>query len=389
MRFLNDSRSSNDSPTPRDPFHDSSSLNAPPFTWQPNTMQDAALFVIMNVASHPKTRHAVKDLHGIEILSSICQYQCDLGELPDGELFQLQFQIVKARMTLAYLLGSEGHFGQSVAKHRHQYDDSVLVLSSNEVEVLIEMLANTLNGVGKEGGYSAATFHTKSVLYAIRCLMTKSVNQTKFATERLNTLLLKALAQYCLEQQVDAEAAEYAVWSLYLQSNYGFRSRFLPAMFGNQDKIAGTGSRFAKILTMYLHSDGITPAGRHAADQLFLRMRYLDFSGAMAELVSQLELCGWLVVSACLTCSALCLSHVSLSSCYFYLQATRNGLPASAFLFDDSLLQAIDLITEEKRRHGARPDNDIFDRPILRTKVGKSSIYVFPNGKKGVRWCYS
>jgi hypothetical protein len=204
----------------------------------------------------------------------------------DKELFQLQFQTVKARMTLAYLIGSEGHFGQMMNKQQNRYDDSILVLSSSEVELLIEMLANTLNGVGKEGGYSAATFHTKGVLFAIRCLLTKRVNQTKCATERLNTLLLKALAQYCLEQNMDNEAAEYAVWCLYLQSNFGFRSRFLPAMFGNQDNIAGTGSRFAKILTMYLHSDGITSAGRHAADQLFLRMRYLVFSGAMAELVS-------------------------------------------------------------------------------------------------------
>jgi len=134
-------------------------------------------------------------------------------------------------MALAYLVGSEGHFGQpresssSDSTHIH---DSVLLVTNSEAERLIELLSNTLHLRSKEGpgGYSAATFSVKSVLCAIRCLLTNHINQITFATTgvRLNCLLLKAISYFALNRvpTVDAEAAEHACFALYLQSNYGF-----------------------------------------------------------------------------------------------------------------------------------------------------------------------
>lgn len=136
-------------------------------------------------------------------------------------------------MTLAYLLGSEGHFGQPRVKNstiNSNPEDSVLLLTETEVSLLVELLANTINCRGKEGpgGYSATTFSVKYVLFAIRCLLTNSLNQVRFVNTvdvKLNALLMKALAMHSVMRAptVDAEAAEYAAFALYLQSNYGFQ----------------------------------------------------------------------------------------------------------------------------------------------------------------------
>ncbi len=109
-------------------------------------------------------------------------------------------------------------------------EESVLLLTETEVTLLVELLANTINNRGKEGpgGYSAATFSLKYVLFAIRCLLTNYLNQLRFmntADVKLNALLMKALALHSLMRAptVDAEAAEFASFSLYLQSNHGFQ----------------------------------------------------------------------------------------------------------------------------------------------------------------------
>jgi hypothetical protein len=166
---------------------------------------------------------------------------------------------------------------------------------------------------------------------------------------------MKALAEHSIKHStvVDAEAAEYAAFSLYLQSNYGFVSRFLPAVYGNDDKIKGTGSLAAKVLTSYIHMESITPAGRHAADQLLLRLRYMQFKGSVAELVT-------------------------------------GPMTAGDYSFDDELLKSAENIVVEKRSHGARPSDGIFDRPILRSRAPKNgsrapwenrTVRVFPNGE--------
>ena len=80
--------------------------------------------------------------------------------------------------------------------------------------------------------------------------------------------------------------------------------------------------------------ESITPAGRHAADQLLLRLRYLNMSGSLNEL------------------------------------ASPGGIHAAApveYGFDAELLKAAEAIIVEKRILGARPWDDIFDRPTLRS----------------------
>ncbi len=162
---------------------------------------------------------------------------------------------LEQRMALSYLIGSEGHFGQprSTDAFSSLSDDSdtetyyskyhsANLLCEYEAHSIIELLSHSLANRAKEGsggGYSAATFTVKGVLYSIRCLMINPKNKVVFATidgARLNVLLLKALGRYSLVTDrtedgvgaiMDAEAAEHAVFSLYLMSNYGFQVRKL------------------------------------------------------------------------------------------------------------------------------------------------------------------
>ena len=139
-------------------------------------------------------------------------------------------------MALAFLLGSQGHFGQSkitanASSRVANPPDSPLVMYDHEIELLIELLANTLEGRGKDGpgGYSATAYDIKFVLFAFRCLLTHTTNQArlaKLAGKAVNVMLLKALAQLSMREEswFNAEAAEHAMFCLYLQSNYGNRS---------------------------------------------------------------------------------------------------------------------------------------------------------------------
>ena len=321
-------------------------------------MQDAALFVIMNLAASETSREAVRELDGVQILTKITEHrQNNPIQLTFDEGKQLDFQCLKARMAVAYLVGSEGHFGQNRVKNGSAVhaipNDSAILLSENEAYLMVELLANTLSQRAKEGlgGYSAATFNVKWVLFAINCLLTHSLNQIRFINiggARLNALLIKALALHSIKNtpSIDTDAAQYAAFYLYLQPNYGFLTTFLPAIFGNHNNIAGKGCLAAKILTSYVHMESITPAGRHAADQLLLRLRYLNMSGSLNEL------------------------------------ASPGGIHAAApveYGFDAELLEAAEAIIVEKRIHGARPRDDIFDRPILRSRAPKK-------GDDGAPW---
>ena len=136
------------------------------------------------------------------------------------------------------------------------------------------------------------------------------------------------------------------------------QTRFLPAVYGEQDRIAGMGSLSAKILTSYIHMESITPAGRHAADQLLLRQRYLIFEGSVSELSSP----------------------------------SRRAPSVSDYSLDFDLMKAVESIVVEKRTLGARPRKDIFTRPILRSRAPKrgdhgtpwdnqSAVRQFPSGK--------
>lgn len=69
-----------------------------------------------------------------------------------------------------------------------------------------------------------------------------------------------------------------------------------------------------------------------------------------------------------------------------------DGPSPADYAFDESLLEAAEAIIVEKRKHGARPHEDIFDRPILRSRATKrgthqapwgngAAVTSYPNGK--------
>jgi len=205
--------------------------------------------------------------------------------------------------------------------------------------MLLQMLANAIADRPQEGpgGYAAGIFNVKWVVFAIRCLLTNTMNQLTFVNimgSRLNTLLLKVLAEHSIgsDSKIDANTAEYAAFSLYLQSTHGFKSKFLPALYGSSDKL------FAKILTSYIHKDDITAAGRHAADQLLLRSKYLAFKGIPKELLAMIS---------------------------------ESSFVEEDFYLSKKILLASESIIVEKRGVGAKPRDDIFDRPVLRSRAPK------------------
>lgn len=282
-----------------------------PYTWDSNSTQDAALYVLMNLALTPVTRPHLRNDNVARRISLIAQYSSSPilpnqgdGEDDQGALNgekQKNLQCLKARMILAYLFGSEGHFGQMAMiipptsspmtknhnlNHRLQkhmqaqtgHQDDLLIKGS-EAPLLVQLLANTLHsrGTSGAGGYNATTFNAKKALYAIRCLLTNPLNvKTFFVTcgSKLNVLLLKSLAFHSIEDvpHVDFEAAEDACFSLFMLSNHGFMGPFLPPDYP-----------FENILYCYSRKKTCTSAGKHAATQLLLRHPYLQMNGSLEE----------------------------------------------------------------------------------------------------------
>eukprot|EP00980_Cylindrotheca_fusiformis_P010331 scaffold2299_cov131-Cylindrotheca_fusiformis.AAC.18 len=214
------SDSSADTPNPSEPEEKPSF----PSSWDPNSMEDAALYIVLNLCACEHSRDFSRESDAVRVLSLVadCQKIAEKKQLSPDEQHQLEFQCLKARMAVSYLLGSQGHFGQAKMKtisstvHANP-SDSVLVLVKSEAELLVELLADTLHNRGKEGagGYSATTMSAKSVLFALRCLLVHTMNQdllAKVAGRILNSLLIKALAHHSAkpESDLDAEAAEYA-----------------------------------------------------------------------------------------------------------------------------------------------------------------------------------
>lgn len=195
---------------------------------------------------------------------------------------------------------------------------SALTLSDYEMSSIVDLLANCLHGRAKEGpgGYSSATFGLKDVLYFVKCILSAPKNRELFATSgvgdgtRLNALLLKTIARYSLLSDgvsgaMDANVVEHAVVALYGMTLYGLdeavigfsnplmgqqrsSDAFLPATFGDGDDDTKTeaSSAVAKVLAAYLKKEGITPAGRHAANQILFRVKSLRFEGSAGALVS-------------------------------------------------------------------------------------------------------
>lgn len=155
---------------------------------------------------------------------------------------------------------------------------------------------------------------------------------------------------------IDSEAAEHASFSLYLLSNFGFKYPFLPVAH------LSLGNQAEKVFTSYLHCDDVTPAGRHAASQLLLRLRHLIFEGEIND---------------------------SMFSNGVIVKASDFELPLE-------IKRDLESIFVEKRTPGAAPRDDIFDRPILRSRAPKkgtekapwnnsSSISPFPNALLAVQ----
>ena len=127
---------------------------------------------------------------------------------------------------------------------------------------------------------------------------------------------------------MDAESAEFAVFSLYLLSNYAFEgSVFLPASFSPPtDSDNHSSDLAAKILTCYLsQSDEITPAGKHAAEQLLLRLKYLAFGDDTFGETNKLD-------------------------------------------WSPEVMGKLHQVKVVERYCGSKPSKDIFERPILRSR---------------------
>ena len=244
-------------------------------------------------------------------------------------------------MILAYLYGSNGHFGQARGSSFSQGDgdlkdrSSELLIKGSEAVLLVELLANSIHLRGKPGigGYNATTFYPKKVIFAIRCLLTNKFNvKTLYVTcgVKLNALLFKSIALHTIQDMstIDAEAAEDACFSLYLLSNHGFMSPFLPT--------SEEGFPFYKVLYQYFNKQSTSVAGRHAAKQLMLRTSYLNFEGSL-----------------------------------FDADEPKN-LETSDMELEDALLYAAKATAVKNRIIGSKPLDDIFGRPLTRRKYNPS-----------------
>ena len=220
---------------------DSSSCRNEPSTWHSHSAQDAALSIVMNLATVRSARDYLRELDAMYLLLAITEVPVDEPKSKHSvEKCETQeLQSLRARMILAYLVGSQG-FGlprnrnsSSVlakAVYCNDEEDSVILMNETETRYLVEVLANILHNRSKTGPgeYSPNSFCLKCVLFAIRCLLSHHLNQWLLATTQgigLNTLLIKVLAIHTFHSdlRIDPEAAEHAAFSLYLLSNYGLK----------------------------------------------------------------------------------------------------------------------------------------------------------------------
>ena len=332
-----------------------------PYTWDSNSMQDAALYILMNLALTPATRPNLRNDNIARRISVIARYSSSPTSPKAGdneEERQKDLQCLKARMISAYLFGSEGHFGQMavnavprspsqnlihpIQAQLDHHDE--LLLKGAEAPLLVELLANTLHGRGKggPGGYNATTFNAKKVLFAIRCLLTNPLNvKTFFVTcgIKLNVLLLKSLALHSIEEvpNVDFEAAEDACFSMFMLSNYGFMGPFLPP--------SESGYPFENIIYCYSRKKTCTAVGTHAATQLLLRHPYLQMNGGLDD-------------------------------------DEPREMIASDLQLGDALLHAAESVDNHGNAVGVEPMDDIFGRPVTRRRQSGAKI----GGKMPTPW---
>jgi len=310
-----------------------------PYTWDANSIQDTSLYILINLAMTPSAQPLLREQKTGKVVSLVARYSsspisqsCNREEEKQKDL-----QCLKARMVLAYLYGSEGHFGQikdsSTSHAQKEVNDfeSELLIKGSEAVLLVELLANTLHCRGKPGtgGYNATTFNPKMVLFALRCLLTNKINvKTLYITcgVKLNALLFKTITFHSMQDstKIDADAAEDACFSLYLLSNHGFMSPFLPP--------PNNGFPLYQVLHSYLQKSSCTPAGRHAATQLMMRVPYLHMEGSLYDDDEPLH------------------------------------LNQSDMILEDALLYAAQDVEITNQVIGSKPLDDIFGRPLTRRK---------------------
>ena len=71
---------------------------------------------MINLAAVPSAREYVRDVDVIPLLSQTTDFEGKGRKHQDEDMQILEFQRLKARMALAYLVGSEGHFGQPCSR---------------------------------------------------------------------------------------------------------------------------------------------------------------------------------------------------------------------------------------------------------------------------------
>lgn len=256
-------------------------------------------------------------------------------------------------MALACLTASQDHYMQANVRPsdsaiHSNTAESPVVMSDGEIKQLRELLDHSLHQSGKlvPGGYHSSTFPASLLLCSTRCLLSHTKNQcsvAKLVGPKLNALFVKALALHVLQpssSMVDSESAEYACFSLYLQSSYGFGEfQFLPPTFctSNTGEQGNMKNLSRRVLSAYLASPSVCSAGQHAARQLLLRMKFLNSEDKVA-----------------------CNRHVS-SSCEW----------------EESIIAKIKAIPIDSLLHGESPRSDISHRPIIR--VQDSSKISGPN----------
>jgi len=335
-----------------------SSASNSPYLWHSNSLQNAALSIVFNLAASSKSREYVNEPHTVKVLSMIAEYPRILGNskgcsnsMTKEQNQVIALQCLKAKMALSYLVCSQGHFGQtklrsSASTVQANSAESSLIMSRSDVSLFVELLANTIKHRSKDGlvgsRHPLGTFDLNCVIFSLRCFLTHTTNQeriVKLVGVDLNSLLINALAQYALESSasyLDSESAEYAVFSMYLLSNYCFKGvPFLSEMFApnptaNEDKDHGLA---AKILFSYLNLSDITPAGQHAAQQLLLILKYLNFEN----------------------------NHILVSQ-----KKMLNAASPVDLKIDYILLAKIKRVRIVDWKHGAKPDSSILCRPVLR-----------------------
>jgi len=74
-----------------------------PAHWDSNSLQDAALFCIMNLCATPETRSSMIELDGVHLLSLITEFAAvNANDLADEEADQVDFQSLKAVSVQAF-----------------------------------------------------------------------------------------------------------------------------------------------------------------------------------------------------------------------------------------------------------------------------------------------